>query len=140
MQRASVSRNATKVGRQATWRAVCLGTIGAALLWGGSAAAAGTDEGGGVWVVITHPVEDYATWEKGFEASGDMKKDHGWTGSEVYTVEGSANEVLVMEHFDTLENAQAFLSKPELKEAMEAAGVAGPPDIKFYRAATSTKP
>jgi hypothetical protein len=40
-----------------------------------------------------------------------------------------------MFEWDSLENAQKYAQSPELKAAMERAGVEGPPDISFLNEA-----
>ncbi len=41
------------------------------------------------------------------------------------------NDVSATHDFATIEEARAFVDSPRLKEVMEAAGVAGPPEIWF---------
>jgi hypothetical protein len=42
------------------------------------------------------------------------------------------NNILVLHYFDSLETARAYLSNPELKGAMQQAGMQGEPRIEFY--------
>jgi quinol monooxygenase YgiN len=53
----------------------------------------------------------------------------GWKGYRLYSVNGNSSNVLVMEEFGSVQEAQAFLQSPELHEAMGRAGVSGPPEI-----------
>ena len=45
------------------------------------------------------------------------------------------NDVLVLHEFPTVEQAEAFAANPDLKAAMEASGVLGPPRIEIFESA-----
>ena len=42
------------------------------------------------------------------------------------------NDVLISHHFDTEEQANAFLQAPELKDVMETLGVVGEPKLQVF--------
>ena len=42
------------------------------------------------------------------------------------------NDVLVVHYFDSVEQAEAFLAKPELAEAMASLGVIEEPKIQIF--------
>lgn len=94
-------------------------------------ANATSERNAGAWVVVTHKVEDFARWKPVFDGTAALKRDYGWKESSVYAIDGDQNSVLVMEEFDTLEHARAFVSAPELKAAMGKGGVVGVPEVRI---------
>jgi uncharacterized protein (DUF1330 family) len=50
----------------------------------------------------------------------------------VHRMVGDRDNVMVLHEFDTLDHARAFFADPELRDAMERAGVQGQPRIEFY--------
>lgn len=94
---------------------------------------------GGVWLVVTHKVEDFAHWKPVFDSIAALKRGYGWRQSSVFIIDGDHNHVMVMEEFDNLEHAKAFASSPDLKAAMSKAGVVGPPEIRFVEKVLHSK-
>lgn len=88
-------------------------------------------QNGGVWLVVTHKVEDFAHWKPVFDSTAALKRGYGWKQSQVFAIDGDPNNVMVMEEFDSVKHAKAFASSPALKSAMSKAGVVGPPEIRF---------
>src|SRR5215204_1804866 len=82
------------------------------------------------WIHVRHRVEDYPKWKEGFDSTADFKRSLGWKGYRIFAIEGDNTNVLVMEEFDTEEQAREFLSSDHLREAMGRAGVRGEPDIQ----------
>ncbi len=60
----------------------------------------------------------------------------GVTADGVYQEDGNPTNVTVYCHFDSMEAAKAFAASTELREAMQAAGVAGKPTIWFANQAS----
>jgi heme-degrading monooxygenase HmoA len=82
-------------------------------------------------LLVKHTVEDFMKWKKAFDEHSGMRKVSGSKGGKVFQAEGNPNEVTVVLHWDTLENAKKFASSPDLKTAMQSAGVTGQPRIEF---------
>ncbi len=78
---------------------------------------------------VRHEVADYGVWRKAFNAFAPTQKKLGVIYSAVYRSADNANDVTVIHDFHSLENAKAFAASPELKAAMEKAGVKGTPQI-----------
>jgi len=83
----------------------------------------------GVRVFVQHKVTDYATWRKAYDSFDATRKKLGVTAQAVYRMADDPNNVVVTHDFASLEKAKAFAASPELKAAMEKAGVAGEPMI-----------
>src|ERR687886_127093 len=81
------------------------------------------------WIHIRHRVEDYPKWKEVFDSTAEYKRSHGWKGYRLLAIEGDQNHVLVMEEFETEEQAREYLVSDYLREAMGRAGVSDQPDI-----------
>jgi hypothetical protein len=82
--------------------------------------------------VVLHRVADFAAWRQVYDSVADMQKAGGVTGEAVFRMAGDPDNVLVIHHFDTLDQAQAFFANADLGAAMQRAGVVGQPRIEFY--------
>jgi quinol monooxygenase YgiN len=78
---------------------------------------------------IRHEVADYSAWRKVYNAFAGMQRKLGVTRQAVYQSIENPNDVTVTHDFKTEEKAQAFMSTPEIKSAMDKAGVKGTPQI-----------
>ena len=83
-------------------------------------------------VAVQHKVNDYDAWRAVFDEHGEVRRGHGCTGERVLRVGDDELNILVLTEWPSMEAAHAFASDPSLPEAMERAGVAGPPRIEFY--------
>ena len=82
-------------------------------------------------LIVQHKVRDYNTWKPLFEEHGDIRRRHGATGHELYRGLDDPNEITVVNHFPTREQAEAFASDPSLREVMERGGVISEPRITW---------
>jgi hypothetical protein len=93
-----------------------------------------TSFGGGTdmaTLFVRHPVSDYAAWRRVYDSIGAMQKAGGVIADSVYQSADNPNDVTVTHEFASIEAARTFVSSPDLKAAMEKAGVSGPPTIWF---------
>ena len=76
-------------------------------------------------VFILHRVRDYDTWRRVYDSDkvAELWKKGGVTSQAVYRAEGDPNNVLVFHQFSTPDQAHAFMSNPELQQAMGEGGV-----------------
>ena len=81
------------------------------------------------WTHVRHRVEDYPKWKEVFDSTAEYKRSHGWKGYRLHTIEGENTHVLVMEEFETEDQAREFIGSEYLREAMSRAGVSDQPDI-----------
>ncbi len=89
-----------------------------------------------VYIHVQHTVEDYAKWKEGFDTHAAARQAAGAT-DEAYVMcnVDNPNEITVVLGWSDLEKARAFTQSASLKEAMQKAGVTGPPDVRFLEAA-----
>ena len=78
---------------------------------------------------IHHEVNDYAAWKKAYDAFDPTRKILGVTAQTVYRSVDDPNDVTATHDFRTADKARAFAASPELRTAMEKAGVKGAPQV-----------
>jgi hypothetical protein len=80
-------------------------------------------------VLARFKVADYDKWRQIFESRADMRKSFGCTGTHIFYNARDKGDVIVNLQWDTEENALKFQASEELKQAMQEAGVQGPPEF-----------
>ena len=83
------------------------------------------------YTITTHPVKDFDAWKAVFDQLEPVRKEGGERSAVVLRHAGDSNMVTVINTWDTIETAQAFFSRQELKAAMGEAGVTAPPTFIF---------
>lgn len=89
-----------------------------------------------IYVYVHHTIEDYTTWREGFDKHGPTRQAAGAT-EEVYVMQNvdDPNDITLVLGWSDVDKAKAFTQSPDLQEAMQKAGVTGPPEIRFLAAA-----
>ena len=82
-------------------------------------------------MLVQHKVKDFDEWKKVFDSVSDLRTSNGEQFYVIYSDESDPNNITAMFKWDSIEKAQKYAQSSELKEAMENAGVAGPPSISF---------
>ncbi|MBM10902.1 MAG: cyclase [Chloroflexi bacterium] len=83
------------------------------------------------YTIASHPVKDFDTWKSLFDKFESVRKEGGERSAVVLRHSDDPNMVTVINTWDTIEAAQAFFSREELKAAMGEAGVTAPPTFVF---------
>jgi heme-degrading monooxygenase HmoA len=86
-------------------------------------------------ILIQHRVKDYAAWKKAFDSFHDFRISSGELSAQVFHDAKDPNVLTVLNKWDTLEKAQKFANSPDLRAAMEKAGVEGMPSVFFLNEA-----
>jgi heme-degrading monooxygenase HmoA len=86
-------------------------------------------------IIVQHTVRDFDAWKAVFDEHEATRRRHGATGHELYRGLEDRNEVTVVNHFASKEQAEAFAADPSLKEAMERGGVISEPRITWAQEA-----
>jgi quinol monooxygenase YgiN len=86
-------------------------------------------------MMVQHQVKDFAAWKKVFDSAIDMRKSSGELSAQVYRDSTDPNKITTINKWDSLANAQKFAHSPDLKAAMEKAGVVGAPIVSFLNEA-----
>ena len=82
-------------------------------------------------MMVQHKVHDFANWKKEFDSVNDFRKSSGELTHQIFHDSSDHNSLTLLFGWDSMENAHKFAHSPELRAAMEKAGVAGPPTITF---------
>jgi quinol monooxygenase YgiN len=82
-----------------------------------------------VRMFVRHDVADYAAWREGYDAFD--RSAMGVTGHAVYQSLDDPNNITVTHDFEDADAARALASSPDLRSAMENAGVTSEPVIWF---------
>ena len=70
-------------------------------------------------------------WKAAFDEHASTRKAAGSKGGRLFRSADDPNELVAIFEWDSLENARKFVGSDDLRQAMEQAGVTGPPDILF---------
>ena len=84
-----------------------------------------------VRIFVRHPVTDYAHWRSVYDGFDAVRGQMGVVGQGVYRGVDDPNDVTVWHDFASADQAKAFAASNELRQAMDEAGIAGPPAIWF---------
>lgn len=84
-------------------------------------------------ILVKHTVQDFVKWKKAFDEHAEIRQKFGSQGGKVFQTAGNPNEVTIVLHWDNLQKAKEFAESPELKTAMQNAGVTGLPQIQFLQ-------
>ena len=84
-------------------------------------------------VAIQHPVADYDTWKAAYDARNPGS--FGAVFARVNRQVGNPNTITVVCGFESLEAAEGMMNSPDLKAAMDKAGVTAPPRVEMYEEA-----
>ena len=83
------------------------------------------------WVLIRSKVKDFAVWKPVFDENSAARKAAGSKGGYLFQTDGDPNEVTVFLQVESLVEARKFAASDDLRQAMERAGVVGPPEILY---------
>ena len=87
------------------------------------------------YMIVKNSVKDYDTWKSVFDSKSDLRKSSGEKSHQILREVGDANNLVVVNEWDSLDRAREFAASPELKAAMEQAGVTSKPEISFLEEA-----
>ncbi len=81
-------------------------------------------------VAIQHPVADYAAWKAVYD--GRHPGTFGALFARVNRKVGEPDTITVVAGFESVDAANGMIESPDLKAAMDKAGVTAPPRIEMY--------
>lgn len=82
--------------------------------------------------LVLHRVADYDAWRPVYDSVAHLQSSGGVTSESVHRMADDPDNVLVIHEFDTISAAKAFFDNPELRAAMQRAGVQGEPRIELF--------
>ena len=87
------------------------------------------------YMFIRHKVKDYDAWKSVFDFVSDLRERNGERSYQILRQDDGSSSVFALFEWDNLDNARKYAASPELKAAMERAGVTGKPEIFFLEQA-----
>jgi len=84
-------------------------------------------------IIIRHKVNDYTSWKTEFDAFAETRKSSGEKSYRILHPSTDPNDLVLLFEWESTEKAETFLRSPELKAAMERAGVAEEPQVEFFK-------
>jgi Zn-dependent oligopeptidase len=76
---------------------------------------------------MRHTVSHDKAWRKVYDGFASTQKAMGVTAQAVYQSADNPNDITVTHDFATIAAAQTFAGSPDLRKAMQGAGVVGAP-------------
>ena len=86
-------------------------------------------------MLVQHQVKDFSEWKNVYDSVAELRASSGELSDQIFRDANDPNKLTVIFKWDSLANAQKYAQSPELKAAMEKAGVNGPPKIDFLNEA-----
>jgi len=83
------------------------------------------------YMLAQHEVEDFAAWKAVFDSVADLRRTNGEKSAMILHDAENPNKLTLLFEWDSIENARSYAQNPALKEAMQRAGVTGPPTFYF---------
>jgi hypothetical protein len=74
-------------------------------------------------------IGDYAKWRAGFDKAAPFREKGGMNNVQVFRDVDNPNSVLIWSDIDDPAKARVVMDSPELRKAMQDAGVVGAPKI-----------
>jgi antibiotic biosynthesis monooxygenase (ABM) superfamily enzyme len=87
------------------------------------------------YMLVRHSVKDYEAWKSAFDSVAGLRRRNGEKSYQILSQENGSKELVALFEWDSLDNARKYAGSPELKEAMQRAGVVGKPEILFLEEA-----
>ncbi len=82
-------------------------------------------------IMITHKVKDYAKWVTAYKSHDSVRMAHGISQYILGRGMEDSNLVIVIDKFTDVQHAKEFSKLPELKKAMQSAGVVSVPTFEY---------
>ena len=86
-------------------------------------------------LLVQQKVKSFEEWKKVFDSVVSLRSSYGGRESQVFRNADDPNNVTVMVKWDSVANARKWAQSPEMKEAMQKAGVEGIPAINILNEA-----
>jgi len=83
------------------------------------------------YVLVRHNVKDDTQWKPVFDEHGTHRRASGSQGGYLFCSTDDPNDVFILVEMTNLEQAHQYVQSEELRQAMQRAGVADPPDVYF---------
>lgn len=92
-----------------------------------------------IHILIRHKVADFGRWKEAFDAHHAVRKTNGELNHRLFVSADDPRDVTMVLDWDNLERARSFAQSEGLKQAMQAAGVVGEPELRFLHDAVTIR-
>jgi quinol monooxygenase YgiN len=82
-------------------------------------------------MLVQHHVKDFAAWKNVYDSVKGLRVSFGELSDQLYRDASDPNKLTLVFKWSSLADAQKYAQSPELKAAMEKAGVDAAPVISF---------
>jgi hypothetical protein len=82
--------------------------------------------------MVSHRVADFDRWLEGYDDAAGMQRSGGIIGQAANRSLDDPSLAVVYHQAESFDTLRAFLDNPELKAAMESAGVTSEPEVSFH--------
>lgn len=82
-------------------------------------------------VLVTHSVADFDSWLVGYNAADEIRLAHGIIGHAANRSLDDPSLAIIYHQAESFDALRSFLANPDLRAAMEAAGVTSPLEATF---------
>jgi quinol monooxygenase YgiN len=82
-------------------------------------------------MMVQQKVKNFSDWKTVYDSVAGLRASNGALSDQIFRDAGDPNKITVVLKWNSLVNAQKWAQSPEMKAAMEKAGVEGPPSISF---------
>lgn len=86
------------------------------------------------YAFIRQNIGDYAKWKAGFEKDGDVRREMGCLGAQIFRDADGSKTVSILMKFKDMASIDAQMKRmqtPEMQKLMAEAGVVGPPEVVY---------
>jgi quinol monooxygenase YgiN len=83
---------------------------------------------------VHHKIANYTQWRAVFDEADKTRRKFGETSFQVYRSAADPLEITVLSQWSSADQAKAYATSPELKSAMQNAGVVSQPEVAFLEA------
>lgn len=90
------------------------------------------------YVLIIHPVKDYAAWKQVFDAAALIRKAAGEQSYQLLRYEDNSNKIVHFSRWESIPRAKAFFESPTVAEIRARAGVEAPEFIYLHELEAGT--
>ena len=82
-------------------------------------------------LIIRHKVGEFGKWKQAYDAHADTRAANGVISGRVTRSADDPSQLVLLFEIADIAKAKAFIASPDLKSAMEAAGVIDKPDFYY---------
>jgi hypothetical protein len=85
------------------------------------------------YLIVRHPVQDFATWKPHFDAHVLSQHQHGLKLLHLLRNTENKNDLTIHFEVSDIEKAKQFIHSADLHSVMQKAGVIGTPEFVFLK-------